>query len=645
MSLRNLFRHLLPYGIVLLLFAGGEVALRGFVPTLRSPLETEVQHDGYEWYELNRSYLQKYFPPSTPLIPEFKTALFKKHKAPNALRVFCLGGSSMFGTPYQMTCNISGMVRKQLRHLFPDHEVEVVNLGASAINTNVIRDLSRMLVDYQPDVVLIYAGHNEFYGPDGVGAGYFEHHFPSIIPLKYRVNDLALAAPVRSALRPSEEQRPGKGLNLMEQVSQGMNVHLQSSEAARIMNLYENNLSVIVETFRSHGSRVIVSDVASNLLFRPFVSDTVPTPVREEMARIEKGDEPSAGLLERFVADTTVAALQYCRGQWELRRGQIASARHALTLAKDNDLLKFRAPERINEITRRVCETQGVSFVSADSILALRSATGVGGDEMFWEHLHPTAKGYYEIASLFVREIVRLEGRGGQPGANLLPFDRDSLGICWLDEAYGDLSIQHLTGRWPFTAYRRAPAVLDASDTALVAIARQAYARTIVWDAACYRTAAELWRRGDLRGAMTTYEAMLDEYPHNYYTHYLLGSLLNHVGRPDDALSHYRRSIALNGSFPNSRCDVGLMLINKGDFDGALNELQRSLTLLTSQSPLSLQSSIHYGIGAAYANKGDLRLALQHVDEALKVQPQSREAHALRAALLAAQGKEGRYRR
>ena len=91
-----------------------------------------------------------------------------------------------------MTANIPGIVRKQLRHLAPDREIEVVNFGASAINSNVIADLAPEMVAYAPDVVLVYMGHNEFYGPDGVGAIWLEKTIPFLTGWKYALRGLRL---------------------------------------------------------------------------------------------------------------------------------------------------------------------------------------------------------------------------------------------------------------------------------------------------------------------------------------------------------------------------------------------------------------------------------------------------------------------
>ncbi|HAL55785.1 MAG TPA: hypothetical protein DCP63_04730, partial [Bacteroidetes bacterium] len=198
---KNLLLSLASIAVLALLLLAAEMILRYTSPSLDDPLVREVVYDGIEWYQVNRSYLKKYFSPTDPLIPELKPSLFKKTKDENLFRIVCLGGSSMFGTPYQMTATIPGMVRKQLRHLYRKKEIEVVNLAASAINSNVIADFAPRLVEFDPDLVLIYMGHNEVYGPDGVGAAGLEKVFPFITPMKYRFRELRSVAMIRGMFK------------------------------------------------------------------------------------------------------------------------------------------------------------------------------------------------------------------------------------------------------------------------------------------------------------------------------------------------------------------------------------------------------------------------------------------------------------
>jgi len=635
---------LVPVALLLLALVAAEAVVRRVSPSASAPLVLNTTYDGIEWHVVNRAHLKKYFPASSPIIPEFKPSLFRARKLPGTLRVFCLGSSSMFGTPYDMTANIPGIVRKQLRHLAPDREIEVVNFGASAINSNVIADLASEMVGYQPDVVLVYMGHNEFYGPDGIGASWLEKQLPFLTGWKYTLRGLRLVEMLQDWLRktstPDEPDR-----NLMREVSQGSHVELDSPDARRVFDMYECNVRNIVRTFRELGTTVILSEISSNLTFPPFVSDSVTsvsswTAVRDSMESLlasGRFQETIARVETLSGAGPGSAMVYHWKGRALQGLGRFAEARGAFETARDLDLLKFRAPREINARLRRVAAIEGIPLIASDSVLAAVSPGGIPGDNVFWEHLHPNASGYYQIAGLFVERIRSMGLLGPSAGSTiLLPFDVDTLGICWLDLAYADLSIQHLTGRWPFEKYSREPVVLNSSDGGLVRIARDVYARALRWDDGAYKTASYFWSQGKLREARTTYQALLDEYPYNFYPNYLMGSLLNQSGDREGAQRYYRRSIASNPSFPRSRLDLGLILVNEGKFQEALGELSAALATPEAAGMNDVRSAAHYGIAAAQANMGNLKEALAEVERSLALAPRSRDALALRARLQSA---------
>ncbi|MBP1654456.1 MAG: Tetratricopeptide repeat-containing protein, partial [Bacteroidetes bacterium] len=485
---------LLPVAVLLLALVTAELVVRRTSPSASAPLVVTGTYDGIEWNIVNRSHLKKYFPASSPLIPELKPSLFRAMKLPGALRVFCLGSSSMYGTPYDMTANIPGIVRKQLRHLAPERDIEVVNFGASAINSNVIADLAQEMVEYQPDVVLVYMGHNEFYGPDGVGASWLEKTFPFLTEWKYGLRGLRLVELLQDWLR-TTKAHDASDRNLMREVSQGSLVALDSPDARRVCEMYERNVRDIIRTFRQRGVPVILSEISSNLTFPPFVSDSVASVLawpafRDSMESLLEGGEFSEALrrVEALgVSGRGCAIVHYWKGIALQGLNRNSEAKIELESARDLDLLKFRAPGEINARIRKIAQAEGIPVIASDSLLASISPGGIPGDNVFWEHLHPTASGYYEIAGMFVAEIRSMGLLGPvAPSAPLLPFVPDTLGICWLDLAYADLAIQHLTGRWPFENYSREPAVLRSSDQALVRIAREVYARTMRWDDGAY---------------------------------------------------------------------------------------------------------------------------------------------------------------
>ncbi|MBF8249348.1 MAG: hypothetical protein HW374_2148, partial [Bacteroidetes bacterium] len=235
-----------------------------------------------------------------------------------------------------------------------------------------------------------------------------------------------------------------------------------------------------------------------------------------------KTEEALHKLLQIRSADSTNAAVNYLCGRIKLRQKDFPAARFYLTLAKDHDLLKFRAPERTNEITRRVSLSLNVPFVSADSLFSTISTTGIPGNDLFWEHLHPTAHGYYEIANLYLKKIIGLGLIDEKPWSSnatpVIPFDVDSLGIAWLDLAYANLSMKNLTSQWPFENYAVTPVVMrQSADSVAEDIAGQVYKLRMGWEEGSLKTAFRFQTLRSPRIAAATYQAMVDENPFDFY--------------------------------------------------------------------------------------------------------------------------------
>jgi tetratricopeptide (TPR) repeat protein len=632
---------LLPTLVLLLALAGVEVALRLWNTSLANPVVREETADGVEWFQINRSYLQRYFPADAPLVPEFKSIVFRKQKTSATFRILCLGESSMFGTPYQMNAGIPGIIRKQLRRLFSGRDIEVLNLGASAINSNAIADLAPRFAEFSPDLVLVYTGHNEFYGPDGVGASWLERRCPSLTALKYTLRDLRLVQLFTTLfLRRPPQGEKGNPSNLMHQVSQGAQVSLESDDAQRVFTNFERNMREIIATFQRNGVPVVISDVASNLMFPPFAPEP-PAELSGVPAMVEGGKYAEAKTLLHAStvrdADSLHAFGAYWLGRVALGEGDDARARRLLASARDEDLLKFRAPRRINEILARISMETRTPFVSTDSLFTAMSPQGIPGPEYFWEHLHPRARGYYLIADLFLRKIVQqrlLPGTSpGAVNASPIPFDPDSLSICWLDLAYADLSIRNLTGKWPFTHLTVANIALDRYGDDMRQIALDVFGRKVTWDEGCYRTAASFQQKGLFREAITTYEAINEEYPYNFYTHYLLGVALKDGHETERAVTAYEASLRLNPAYPFAHVDLGLLRVNQGRFDEGINHFNSAIQAGGQSLTPALKATALYGLATAFANKGEYPKALQYAEESLKLVPSYDAARNIRGKL------------
>ena len=124
---------------------------------------------GGRYLSANPAIGRRYFP-GAAAAPAPPVELFAADKPANGVRLFVMGESTTAGFPYPHNGTFSRVLQDVLRDALPQDSVEVVNLGIAATNSYTVADLAREVAAQQPDAVLIYAGHNEYYGVLGAAS-------------------------------------------------------------------------------------------------------------------------------------------------------------------------------------------------------------------------------------------------------------------------------------------------------------------------------------------------------------------------------------------------------------------------------------------------------------------------------------------
>jgi hypothetical protein len=163
------------------------------------PLFVPAEQDSARLLVVNRDIARRYFhaesrPPTPPREP------FAREKPAGALRIFAIGESSTAGFPYPRNVLFSRLVRDALRQALPGDSIEVVNLGLAATNSYALLDQIDEVLDQRPDAVLVYAGHNEYYGALGVGSTVGSGLPPSLVRASLAVQRWRLGMAMRRLL-------------------------------------------------------------------------------------------------------------------------------------------------------------------------------------------------------------------------------------------------------------------------------------------------------------------------------------------------------------------------------------------------------------------------------------------------------------
>jgi len=122
-----------------------------------------------EYLIMNSQVSKKYFK-NNGFNSDNQSDLFLKIKTDSTFRVFVQGASTAVGFPYYQGGSFPRMLKHRLSQTFPEKNIEVINTAITAVNSYTLWDLTDKIIDQKPDLIIIYAGHNEYYGALGVGS-------------------------------------------------------------------------------------------------------------------------------------------------------------------------------------------------------------------------------------------------------------------------------------------------------------------------------------------------------------------------------------------------------------------------------------------------------------------------------------------
>src|SRR5258708_5877656 len=155
---------LIPFVLLFLL----EMALRLFHYGYDTSLFIESPDNAAYWV-MNPGASKKYFTDQLNATTGNREP-FRKGKEAGVFRIFVLGESTTIGYPYFHNGSFHRWLLYRLMFDFPDKKIEMINVSLTAVNSYTVLGFSKEVVNYQPDAVLIYTGHNEYYGALGVGS-------------------------------------------------------------------------------------------------------------------------------------------------------------------------------------------------------------------------------------------------------------------------------------------------------------------------------------------------------------------------------------------------------------------------------------------------------------------------------------------
>jgi tetratricopeptide (TPR) repeat protein len=529
----------------------------------------------------------------------FNYQRFPRRKAPDTFRIFCLGGSTTYGRPYEDGTSFAGWLRELLPAIAPDRNWEVINAGGISYASYRVARLMEEIAAYEPDLLIVYTGHNEFLE---------ERTYAKVraLPAPVRALSAALARTrtwtiMGSALAKAglvgeagaEDQRSilPEAVAARLDRSAGLDLYERDDDLrAEVLRHYRLSLERMTTIAKSAGSALLFVTPASNLRSSsPFKSQPTDGLAPGEAARsqqlLEIGRrrnrtaawaEALSTIDEALAFDPRAADLHYERGGALFAMGRFAEAKQAFVRARDEDVCPLRALSAMPGILREVAastETPVVDFIALlESDLERSHGHTILGEEDFLDHVHPTIDGHRRLA-IALTEAMRREA--------LLP----------MAAVLGDAALARVDEK-----------VMRGVDPLKQAEALASLAWTLDW--AGKREDSKRLALMALESGAETPRVLL-----------IAGKHFALDGDFDRAWELYRRAVRADPLSPTPHYQMGLLAINRGELEAAAAHFFLATILWPEDA------KAHEKLGLVMAERGHYALALASLNEARRRDP------------------------
>ena len=563
---------------------------------------------------LNSEIAFRYFY-QTESIPYPAQDLFDIKKKPSAIRVFILGGSSAAGYPFSPNGSFSKYVRKRLELVYPYKTIEVINCAMTAINSYSLLDMLPGILEQKPDILLIYAGHNEYYGALGAGSLETLGNSRGLVNFMLSINHYKTIQLIRDGIQAvvklfsSNEKRTG---TLMSRMAKEQSIKINSNTYKAGINQFEGNLRDMLKLTKKANVKVILSDLTCNLKDQPpFIS------------------------IDRFENESANSA--YELGKEILKNGNSKDALKLFVRAKDLDALRFRAPSEMNKIIYKLAKEFNYPVVKADSTFNALSKDGIVGNNLMTDHLHPTLEGYQVLGKLFFDKMIDenyipAANKVAQTSTQQDQYVRANYDFTELDSTIGKYRITILKNDWPFVKNLNSPRnvlqqlnLKDYSDSLALFVLEN----KLTWEKAHRNLANRYLQKGDIENYLREMNDVIFQYPFIYdYYEMVINNLLQRK-MFDRALPYLEKYDKLKPTAFAAKW-IGTIALSKNDVSKAIRYLEKSTKLN------SFDDQVYYNLAGAYSLNKEYKKALSAIDNCLMINPNYKGARSLQGMLLKA---------
>jgi len=352
-------------------------------------------------------------------------------KPKNTFRIFCLGGSTVYGHPYQADTAFPRWLEMELNASDSARTYQVINCGGISYASYRLSRILKEVLRYQPDLIVLATGHNEFledrtYHSIKQRPTAWANLQDTVCSLRtFNLFRRWLVGGTNTATQ-SASVADGSGLGhevraRLDNASGYASYHRDAAWRNDVIAQFDESVRDMVAACRAAGVPIIFVKLGSNLRdCPPFKSehraDLTPEEEREwqrafDAAAAATESEPKRGLeyyRKAEAIDRQYALLNYRIARILDRQGQIPEALTYYGAARDEDICPLRIITPLEQSLAKIAMETSTPLLDAARLLSVKSFDETPGYESYLDHVHPTIGGQQKIARALVSQMREL---------------------------------------------------------------------------------------------------------------------------------------------------------------------------------------------------------------------------------------------
>lgn len=554
-------------------------------------------------------------------LAHFNHQVFPAKKAPGTFRIFSVGGSTAYGHPWRDPVSFSGWLRELLPEADPARKWEVINAGGISYASYREAMLIAELAGYEPDLFLVYSGHNEFLE---------ERTYRNTADIPVPVRELSSlldqtrtysalrrlarrlqAGNARSGPGASASAPPGKGsaFNMAGEVDDvlaktiGPTSYVRDDALKRnVLDHYRVSLERMARLAHDAGAEILFMTTPGNEKdCSPFKSEPGPGIGPQAKARIEAWMAKAAALPEgsaeamaycdsAVAADGRNASVLYRAAGAALASGDAIKAKSLFGRSIDEDVCPLRAQTAMRGIVLETARNTRSQSLDVAALLERKTRTETGndvlGEPIFVDHVHLSIEDYRFLALAILEKMAGLGMAGTGPEWKDAAFQGNpavtetsvrvmaKMGPRELGEGLHNLAkVVNWAGKHE-----------DAARIAVRALATDSTGLEAIWSSLFVGAALE--RRGDEDGAILHYRRAVRLDPANPLPRGYLAGALKRKGMDREAAVEFAAAAELDPGDAEIRAQLGTLLVSLGRPAEAVPHLSAAIAAFPDRSDL-----------------------------------------------------------